>query len=498
MYRQPEPQVILPENFELCFERKLDSQNRWVIMASLIPWAEFEAEYASNFDEQIGAPAKSFRMALGALIIKERLGISDRETVEQIKENPYLQYFIGLSSYSNEAPFEASMLVHFRERIGGELINKINRQMVKNSRESQGEDTTAKKPENEAEEPRKNRGKLIVDASCAPADISYPTDLNLLNQARKHTEKVLDILYEEVKGKLKKKPRTYRQLARKSYLEVAKKRNPRAKTRRKGIKKQLQYIQRNLGHIEQILQEGGCLTKLSKRDYKLLLVVTEIYRQQRWMYQNKTQSIEDRIVSLSQPHVRPIVRGKAGKNVEFGSKLAASCFDGYVFLDKISWDNFNESGYLQMEIEAYYEYTGYYPESVHVDKIYRTRANRAWCQERGIRMSGSPLGRPPKHISKEQKQQAQQDERIRNQIEGFFGQSKRRFSLARVMTKLASTSFCAIAITFLVINLSYLLRQVLSAFLCLKLKNRSFSRLMIIFNYHLILKQHQRLMFAAA
>jgi hypothetical protein len=127
MYRKNEQPATAPTNFELPFEGKLDVQNRWVIMAELIPWAEFEAKYASLFAEEIGAPAKSFRMALGALIIKEKLGSSDRETVEQIKENPYLQYFIGLSTYSNKAPFEASMLVHFRERIGLELINKINR-----------------------------------------------------------------------------------------------------------------------------------------------------------------------------------------------------------------------------------------------------------------------------------------------------------------------------------------------------------------------------------
>ena len=80
-------------------------------MARLIPWSDFEEEYASFFYEGTGATAKSFRMANGALIIKEKLGITDQETVEQINENPYLQYFIGMSSYSNETPFDASMLV---------------------------------------------------------------------------------------------------------------------------------------------------------------------------------------------------------------------------------------------------------------------------------------------------------------------------------------------------------------------------------------------------
>ena len=131
MYRFEEQSQVSSENFELPFEGKLSEDNRWVIMASLIPWSEFEDEYASIFSEEIGAPAKSFRMALGSLIIKEKLGISDRETVEQIKKNPYLQYFIGISSYSNETPFDASMLVYFRQRIGIELVNRINQKMVK-------------------------------------------------------------------------------------------------------------------------------------------------------------------------------------------------------------------------------------------------------------------------------------------------------------------------------------------------------------------------------
>ncbi len=114
-------------------------------MAELIPWSDFEAEYAENFSEAQGAPAKPFRMALGALIIKEKLGISDRETVEQIRENPYLQYFLGISSYMNAAPFDASMMVYFRERIDKDLVNKINQKMVKNLREKESESETEKK-----------------------------------------------------------------------------------------------------------------------------------------------------------------------------------------------------------------------------------------------------------------------------------------------------------------------------------------------------------------
>src|SRR4028118_1953188 len=182
MYRKVDPVVRSAAEFELANGCKLAEDNRWVMMAKIIPWSEFEAEYAQNFATEMGAPAKSFRMALGALIIKEKLGISARETVEQIKENPYLQYFIGQSTYSNEAPFDPSLLVHFRERISVDIVNKINQEMVKRIRETADSESEKKKLEAESNLP-KNRGKIILDATCAPADISYPTDLGLLNLA---------------------------------------------------------------------------------------------------------------------------------------------------------------------------------------------------------------------------------------------------------------------------------------------------------------------------
>ncbi len=209
------------------------------------------------------------------------------------------------------------------------------------------------------------------------------------------------------------------------------------------------------------------LISLNPSKYKTLLVVTEVYRQQLWMYENESNRIDDRIVSIIQPHIRPIVRGKAGKPVEFGAKLAVSCFDNYVFLDYLSWNNFNESGNFKTQIEAYKSFTGYYPASVHVDRIYRTRDNRAWCKERGIRISGPPLGRPPKNVSKSTKKQARDDEKFRNAIEGKFGQAKRRYGLHCIMAKLSETAETSIAITFLVINLSSLLRQVSCLFLSL-------------------------------
>jgi len=481
MYRTSSPGQLSFENFYLPFGGKLSSENRWVKLAKLIPWDEFEQVYAEQFSTGMGAPAKPFRMALASLIIKEKLGTSDEETVAQISENPYLQYFIGMSEYQERSPFDASMLVHFRKRLSLELIASINETVVQSMLNPQPEEEQHEESPSEdgAKEPSQERvasssdkevpgappnaGQLIVDATCAPADIRYPTDLGLLNEAREWSERLIDELYAPLQGTLARKPRTYRQVARQRYLAIAKKRKPSRRLIRKGIGQQLRYLRRNLAHIDNLLEVGADLRRLPRYHYRMLLVMAEVYRQQREMYEQRRHSIEQRIVSLSQPHVRPIVRGKARTPVEFGAKFTASCVNGCVFLDHLSWENFNESTWLQQQAETFRARFGHYPASIHADQIYRTRDNLRWCKERGIRLSGPPLGRPAQDeaIQAHLKQQAREDEAIRVEIEGKFGQAKRRFSLGRVMAKLAHTAQTSIAITILVLNLERWLRCLL-------------------------------------
>ncbi len=449
MYKHNQNQLEF-ENFGLPFSGKLRSNNRWVKLAGIIPWGEFEKDYSKSLTGSgFGSPAISVRVALGALIIKERLGASDRETVEQIRENPYLQYFLGFKEYQDKEPFHPTMFVSFRKRINKVMLSKINEAVHKKSLSEKSKPTD----DDDNDPPPKNKGKLLIDATCAPADITFPTDLKLLNKAREKSEEIIDALHKPHKG-IKKKPRTYRKIARKNFLSAAKsKRLPQSK-RRKVIRKQIGYLERNLKAIKNLVKCSS-LFLLDKPQYKNLLVISEIHRQQKWMYEQRENRVNDRIVSVSQPHVRPIKRGKANASTEFGAKLSASLVDGYCFLDRLSWDNYNESGDLQHQIEAYRTKFGFYPISVHADKIYRTRHNIKLCNSHGIRLSGPRLGRPPSDQSKRQelRNQARQDEIDRIPIEGKFGQGKRRFGLARIMCKLAQTSETAIAITFLVMNL---------------------------------------------
>jgi IS5 family transposase len=466
MYRHNEKQLQF-KKFKFVVGGKLRSDNRWVRLAKQIPWEEIEQLYASSLSGTgKGAPALSVRMALGAMIIKERLKLSDEETVEQIRENPYLQYFLGLKQYEDKAVFHPTMFVHFRKRLPVDIIIRINdlitekaiSEVKKKSKKNHDKDDDA--PDTDT----KNKGKLLVDATCAPEDINYPTDLKLLNNAREKSEEIIDTLHKAM-PKGTQKPRTYRQIARQAFLKVSKSRKVHQKTLRKAIRKQLGYLRRNLKHIEKQCQTVS-LCELSDRQYKNLLVISELYRQQQWMYDHKSRRIDDRIVSINKPHVRPIKRGKAGADVEFGAKVSASVVDGFAFVDRISWDNFNESTDLKDQIEAYKNRFGHFPESVHADKIYRNRDNRRYCKKHGIRLSGPKLGRPPKQTDENKaeikalKKLARQDEIDRNAIEGKFGESKRRYSLGRIMTKLDHTSKTAIVMSFLVMNLERWLKAI--------------------------------------
>ncbi len=476
MYRADSRGQLEFPNFYLPFSGHLDPDNRWVTMARLVPWELAEKIYLESLCDDFGAPALPSRVALGALLIKERLGLTDRETVEAIQENPYLQFFLGKEEFSHERPFDASVMVDFRKRFGEEGLARISEAIALASiSQAMNRDAVATpEPTDDLDESptdgnapaatpanhdKTNHGKLIADATCAPADIRYPTDVSLLNEAREKTDELIDELHTPLVGK-EARPRTYRVKARRAFVAFARRKKPRRQAIRRATRQQLAFLRRNLKQIDRLLENPRALPLacLSRRLYKNMLVSREVFRQQLQMYETNTQRVDDRIVSISQPHVRPIKRGKAGRDTEFGAKLSLSVIDGFSFLDRLSWDNYNESLDLIGQIEMYHRRFGFYPESVHVDQIYRTRANRAYCKERGIRLSGPPLGRRPQNVSTQEKKQTAADEAIRNTVEGKFGQAKRRFSLGRVMAKLAGTSAAQISLSFLVMNLELALR----------------------------------------
>jgi len=473
MYRIP---THTPEfdQFDMVFGGSIKADNRWVVLASLIPWNEVEEKYSKLFVENNGRPAIPVRVALGALILKEKMKSSDEELVEQIRESPYLQFFLGYEGYKYEIPFDPSMMVNFRKRLSGNILKEVNALIIEKSKqecETHDDDNKGNASgEGESKEPE-NMGTLIVDATCAPEDMRFPHDVTLLDEARRKTERIIDTLHEKVPEGWEK-PRTYRKRARKEFLTFIRNRKPKVNTIRKAVRTQIQYVERNLRLINEY-KDTVSLSLLSSKQRQDLWVIGELVRQQREMYHTESRSIEGRILSISKPWVRPIARGKARGMFEFGSKLSISLVDGMAEVHKLSWEPYNECKDLKEQIENYKQRYGRYPEAVCGDKIYRTRENLQYCQEYGIRLSGPKLGRPFKEIEKnkkricEQRKIEREDESTRIAVEGKFGEAKRRYTLDCIGTKLKETSETSIMMVFLLINLMALLRRKAKAFFVL-------------------------------
>lgn len=451
MYKKNQNQQFSLSDFNQPMGLKMNTENKWVKKAAAIPWNEIEDRYAALFKSHTGMVAKPLRMALGSLLIQKQFAFSDITLVEQLQENPYFQYFIGLPGYQMEAPFVPSLLVEFRKRLTPEIVGEIN-DFILNYQHKDEEPPSGDASSPEGEDPEStNEGTLLLDATCAPQNIKYPQDINLLNECREHLEGMIDVICYE--NNLYK-PRMYRNNARRDYLVLARTKKRSTKKIRTAIRKQLQYIKRDRGYIRQLCE---CGYTLSGKQQELLSVLDQLYEQQKYMYANHTHTVKDRIVSISQPYIRPIVRGKATAPVEFGAKLDISIQDGMVRIEKLSFAAYNESEVLKEAVERYRTRTGHYPKRILADKIYRNRSNLGYCKEHGIRLSGPALGRPGKD-AKIDKKQEYTDNIDRIEVERAFSLGKRCFGLGFIRTKLEATTKGSIALSILAMNIDRLLK----------------------------------------
>lgn len=499
MYKSERQQLAFTD-FNQPVGLQLDPENRWIKMASHIPWAAMEKKYADLFPAKVGYPAKPFRLVMGSLIIQKIYDCPDRELVQMIRENPYLQFFCGYPGYdSSREPFNASALVGFRKRLTPEFLGDFNEMIIDlakglltgsaepdggaddadhgsgptgsgmssdDSRTSLDGEQTAQPPGDDrngpdrgANEPltsqcaeQPNSGTLMLDGTCAPSDIRYPQDLSLLNEAREKAEGIIDRLHESTGGR---KPRTYRIKAAKQYKAYIRKRRHTSRERRKAIRRQLGYLARDLRAIEELVSSGAVL---SEKDEALLATLQRVYDQQKSMYDTRTHRVPDRIVSIEQPYIRPIVRGKVKDPTEFGAKIHMSISDGYARFDYVSWDAFNEGTLLQQSAEAYRQREGHYPERILADKIYRTRANLSYCREHGIRLMGPPLGRPRKNPDAT-REITRKDGIDRIEVERQFSLGKRCCGLGRIWTRRKETSECSLGLSLIALNLRNITRR---------------------------------------
>lgn len=463
MYKKQENNNMSLYTFNESLGVKLDETKQIIKIADYIQWHKYEDKYADLFPSNKGRPAHSFRVACATLILQAYTGLSDRKLEEAISENPYYQYFIGCNEYTTKAPVCHSSIGEFRKRITPDMVNELNDEIIKFIYKENGRDFDnpdgqlfIENCDNEGEitfgYENDNLGTAIINATCSPQNIKYPQDYVLLNDARIKTEEIIDKLY-SLSGKKGVKPRTYRRKLNQDYLKVAKMRRKNTKTIRSLIRKLLHSIERNMRYIS-CFQDAGL--KLNDVEAAYIKTIKKLFEQQKYMFQNNTHQVKDRIVSIHQPYIRPIVRGKAKNPVEFGAKYEVLVDENHIArLEKISFNPYNESETLIDSIKKFKAIRGHYPERVLVDQIYRTQKIIKFCNDHNIVISGPRLGRPPKNekISKNEKEQNRRNNVDRIEVERFFSKTKRCFGANLIKTKLADTTFTVIGFIVLAANL---------------------------------------------
>jgi hypothetical protein len=480
--------------FKTPFEQSLSAKNRWVRMADLVPWDKLASVFLGSMSQGEGRPSVDLRIVLGVLLVKHIEDLSDERTIEYIQENIYAQYFVGLSSFQVEAVFVPHLLVAIRKRLGKKGAAEMNDLLLKEARRvkaikhrqrssdklppppppsEESENGTSQPVDDErnnedvakvgvADSPR-NRGTLIVDATVAPSHIAYPTDTRLLSECREISEGLIDELYQANPTQWPVKPRTYRREAKRRSVNFSKKRRKGKKEIRKATKEQLGYLRRNIKTLNSMLdkiESSELACPWSHRLRRRFWIIQEIYRQQLEMFQGGRRRVDDRLVSIAQPHIRPIKRGKGGgKDTEFGPKINAGITEGFIRADQIDFNAFNEANLLCEQIESYRTLFGYYPGTVLADKIYWTRENRKWLKDKGINIGGVPMGRKAGQ-TKYEKERDRKKNNQRSEIEGKFGEAKNRYGLDRLYTRLPETSQAEISLIFLAVNLVKLIREI--------------------------------------
>ena len=403
-------QLLFPELFP--FGGKLDERNRWLRIEKLVPWEDLEIEYRKAFSPDFGRPAKDAQLVIGLLLLKHMTGLSDRDLIAEVLENPYMQAFCGFRSMATEETLEASTLSKIRAKVGLGFFRELERKTY---------DVLIDR--------RIIRAKgMLVDATVFPEAIKYPNDVGLLNDVREWLVKQIKRIG-TVLGR--KNVRTYKRKARREYLRFSKKKTKTKKMIAKAKKAMLQYVRRNLGQLRDVLQTAKIKRKKNLRPlWERLHVADEIFRQQWEMYKRKTCRIANRIVSLHRPYVRPIKTGKQARDTEFGAKGALVHVDGFLFLDHFKHEAFNEAELAVRHVAAYEERFGTLPPYFVADNKYGSQKNRDDLDGLRIRTSFKPLGRASKEKQANPWFKAKQKER--NRIEGAFGNGKEHYGLDRV------------------------------------------------------------------
>ena len=359
---------------------------------------------------------------LGRMKLKNYTQLSAPKLLEQLNGNVHYQIFCDI--YIN--PLRPLTNYKLIDNIASELADKLRIQ--------QQQDILAEtwKPY------MKDLDTFYTDATCYESEMRYPTDQKLLWEC---CEKAYSMMCELSRRLEIHRPRTKYLDVEKANLTYMKQRKHSKSQQRKLTRRLIKLLAKILEEIRKMMREHDDEDQLTLREKSTLDIITKVYRQQKNHFNSNDprESIPDRIVSISKPYVRPIVRGKEVKNVEFGAKCNNILIDGISFIEKLSFNAFNEGTRLEHCIKMHKRLFKVDAKKIGGDTGYAGTANRNLCKELGIQTSFVKRGRPT--TEKNDKDYVRQElARVRaTAMEGSFGTQKEHYDMRRIKARKKKT-----------------------------------------------------------
>jgi hypothetical protein len=410
-----------------------------------IPFEELAATISAPASAKSGLGRKPWfdvKGGIALMILKHYLGISDELLIERINTDWSMQLFCGVLLKPHERIRDTNLPSWWRTYIGMYLnINAMQQHLA-----------AYWKPF------INDTGISMQDATCYESRISFPTDVKLVWNCCK--ELYLFIQQKRKELKLRKSRMNYgRQKEWFTNYQKTKKKTRRQE--KKLRKKLLKFLLKLLQHVTE-LNEKYQLT-YSNKQRKRYAAIVRIYDQQHKKLYGNAKEIKDRIVSLSKPYIRPIIRGKETKVVEFGAKVNILQIDGINFIEHLSYDAFNEGTRLQSGIHLHRKL---FATCTHIsaDQIYATNANRSYCKKQGIITNFIPKGKQKiHHIAQATVLRKALNIARGTILEGSFGNEKNHYSLQKIPARNQLTETCWIFFGVMTSNVVKIAKRITAA-----------------------------------
>ena len=395
-------------------------------MKRLLPLHEMAVNFGlvSKRHERKRGPKPYFNPEgkVALMFLKKYTQLSAPKLLEQLNGNIHYQIFCDIS------------INPLRPLKNYKLIDDISEELSDKLKIQQQQDILA-----EAWKPyMKDLDTFYTDATCYESEMRYPTDQKLLWEC---CEKAYSIMCTACQRLGINRPRTKYLDVEKANLTYAKQRKHSKSQQRRITRRLIRLLGKVLVEIRKLCREHDSEGVLTAKEKNVIEIITKVYRQQKNHFENDDprESIPDRIVSISKPYVRPVVRGKEAKNVEFGAKCNNILVDGISFIEKLSFNAFNEGTRLEHCIKMHKRLFKVDAKKIGGDAGYAGTANRNLCKEMGIQTSFVKRGRPT--AEKKEKDYVRQElARVRaTAMEGSFGTQKEHYAMRRIKARKKKT-----------------------------------------------------------